>query len=424
MVCPMTLRKTLMSAAAIAFAVSGVAPKAFGQEPDWAVLTDPAHEYWTRDLRDPLSIIREDLEAGSADLDYSSEKAFVVSLLDKLDVPVTSQLLVYSTTSLQLRLISPRNPRAVFFNEDVYVGWVLGGQLEFVSMDPDVGGVFYISDIPRQPGQVMKLEREDRCMNCHHDEDTQYAPGVVVKSVLPGPTGGTISTYRPGEVGHHVAFSDRFGGWHVTGEHAIEKHWGNVTGRLNGDDITTSPLEFGRNFDLSRYPVETSDILPHLIFEHQAGFVNRCAAAAYKARFLLNEGGGRFRPSDLETVREEVDALVGYLLFADEAEFPAGGVTGDSAYKEDFLARAKTDAQGRSLRDLDLETHMFKHRCSYMIYSSVFQGMHPGFKRLIYQEIGKALDGSKPGFSHIPSTEKTAIRQILRATLPDLPDNW
>ncbi|MFT5466987.1 MAG: hypothetical protein ACI8UO_002089 [Verrucomicrobiales bacterium] len=417
----MTLRKiSLFSLVVIALASS-----CWAQEPDWAVLTDPAHEYWTRPLNDPLTLMKDELEAGSDELDYSSEKAFVVSLLKKLDVPVSSQLLVYSTTSLQLRLISPRNPRAVYFNEEIYVGWVLGGQLEFVSMDPDLGGIFYISDIiPRSGARKMQLDRADRCMNCHHDEDTRHVPGVVVKSVLPGQRGGTISTYRPGEVGHEIPFTERFGGWHVTGEHDIQKHWGNVMGQLSGDDISTTPLEFGANFDISRYPIPSSDILPHLIFEHQSGFVNRCAAASYKARFFLHEGGGKFKPGDLEKVREEVDELVRYILFADEAEFPEGGVTGDSVFREDFLAKKKEDRQGRSLREFDLETHMFKHRCSYMIYTSVFQGLHPGFKRLIYTELGKALDGSKPGFGHIPSNEKTAIREILRATLTDLPEGW
>lgn len=394
------------------------------QEPDWAVLTDPAHEYWTKPLNDPLSNLKASLEAGQIDLDKTSEKAFVVSLLKKLDVPVSSQMLLFSTTSLQLRLISPRNPRALYFNEEIYVGWVPGGALEFVSMDPDLGGIFYITDIPRGPSQNMKLDRANKCMNCHHDDDTRYVPGVVIKSVLPGPTGGTISTFRPAQVGHQIPFEERFGGWHVTGSEGLENTWANMEGSLNGDDITKVPLEFGRNFNLDTYPIPTSDILPHLIHEHQAGFVNRCAAAAYKSRFYLYEGGGRFKPGDLEKIRGEVDELVRYLLFADEAEFSAGPIVGDPQFKEDFLAKAKLDPKGRSLREFDLESRMFKHRCSYMIYTSVFQGMQPGFKRLIYNEIGKALDGSIQGYGHLSGPERVVIREILRSTLTDLPEGW
>lgn len=392
----------------------------WAQEPDWAVLTDPAQAYWTRPLNDPLTKLKNELERGSDDLDYSSEKAFVVSLLEKLDVPVSSQLLVFSTTSLQLRLISPRNPRAIFFNDEIYVGWVPGGQLEFVSIDPDLGGIFYISDIPNRGDRKMRLDRADRCMNCHHDEDTRYAPGIVIKSVLPGPTGGTIRAFRKGEVGHEIPFSGRFGGWHVTGEHGIEEHRGNLLGSLDGEEISTTPLEFGERFDVSGYPVPSSDILPHLIFEHQSGFVNRCVAAAYQARYFLELGKGKFRQEDLDAIREVADELVRYLLFADEAAFPPGGVVGDSGFKEDFLARGKLDAKGRSLREFNLKTRIFEHRCSYMICSSAFHGLPAEFKTLVYAEIGKSLDK----FEHPAAAERAAIREILRETLNDLPEGW
>ena len=69
------------------------------------------HNYWERPLTDRFTQIKTALESGKLPLDRTSEKAFVVSLLKTLNIPPASQTLVYSTTSLQLRRISPRNPR-------------------------------------------------------------------------------------------------------------------------------------------------------------------------------------------------------------------------------------------------------------------------------------------------------------------------
>lgn len=131
------------------------------------------------------------MESGELKLDRSGEKAFLLSLLRQLEVPVSSQMLVFSTTSLQLRFISPENPRALYFNEDIYVGYIPGGRLEIVSIDPELGGIFYIFDIPRGDAPA-KVERSQRCMNCHAGEDTGFVPGLVVKSVAPGLTGAAL----------------------------------------------------------------------------------------------------------------------------------------------------------------------------------------------------------------------------------------
>ena len=106
------------------------------------------HNYWEHPPRDRFTQLKAALEGGRIPLDRASEKAFVTSLLKALDISPATQTLVFSTTSLQLRRISPRNPRALYFNEDIYVGWVPGGQLEIVSIDPRLGGIFYIFDIP------------------------------------------------------------------------------------------------------------------------------------------------------------------------------------------------------------------------------------------------------------------------------------
>ena len=198
-------------------------------------------------------------------------------------IPVSSQMLVFSTTSLQLRFISPANPRAIYFSDDVYVGYIPGGRLEVVALDPELGGIFYIFDIPREKGAI-RFERSERCMNCHVSDDTGHVPGLVIKSVVPGPGGGSLDAFRGGQSGHGIPFSERFGGWHVTGQHGITNHWGNLTGRMTGGQITTLSNLPGSRFRFEKYPVATSDILPQLLHEHQAGFVNRLLEASYRAR--------------------------------------------------------------------------------------------------------------------------------------------
>ena len=147
-------------------------------EPDYHELDLPPHEYHTRQPRDRFSRMKAELEAGRIPVDGSSEKAFVISLLRVLEIPVTSQMLVFSTTSLQLRLITPANPRALYFNEESYLGWVPGGRIEVLSLDPELGAVFYIFDPPRD-GRPVRVERSERCMNCHAGDDTGRVPGIV-----------------------------------------------------------------------------------------------------------------------------------------------------------------------------------------------------------------------------------------------------
>ena len=188
-------------------------------------LAAPPHDYWTRPLTDRFTRFKTELEAGRVTLEGASEKEFLVSLLRALDVPLSSQMLVFSTTSLQLRLISPSNPRALFFNEDVYIGYIPGGRIEVVSLDPSAGGIFYILDIPRR-GEPVRIERSTRCMNCHAGEQTGDLPGLVAKSVVPGLSGGSLVSFRQEQTGHAIPFSERFGGWYVTGRHAIAEHLG------------------------------------------------------------------------------------------------------------------------------------------------------------------------------------------------------
>lgn len=384
----------------------------------------PPHDYWNKPLKDRFTRLKQDLETGRLPLDRSSEKAFLQSLLKALHVPASSQMLLFSTTSLQLGLINPGNPRAIYFSEDIYLGYIPGGKIEVISLDPELGGIFYIFNVPRDQ-QPIKVERATRCMNCHADEETRQVPGLVVKSVVPGPGGGSLTAYRIAQNGHQIPFSERFGGWYVTGQNGFTNHWGNVTGRLSPQGLATFPVEPGKSFNYDKYLIASSDILPQLLHEHQAGFVNRVLEANYRARTGLFLGNGKLSEDAVKELDAQANEVVRYMLFADEAALPAGGIAGEADFKKDFGNQARK-AGGISLRDFDLNSRLFKYRCSYMIYSPVFQGLVPEMKQRIYQRLEKALSpgaGDKD-YAYLPDAEKQAIRQILKQTVSDLSRSW
>lgn len=388
-------------------------------------IDDPPHNYRQRTPQDAFTRMQEDFISGKIPLDRSGEKPFVLSLLRALEIPASSQMLVFSTTSLQLSLISPANPRALYFNEDLYLAYVPGGRLEIVSMDPELGGIFYIFDIPKGD-RPLSFERSGRCMNCHAREDTGQVPGLVLKSVIPGPGGGSLTAYRIGQSGHGIPLDQRFGGWHVTGAGDFTNHLGNLTGILAEGKLTRIPNAPAARFNFSRYLTDGSDLLPQLLLEHQTGFVNRVLVATYLTRQLDHENAEGLTSLQDAELEAQAQAIVRYVLFADEVPLPAGGVEGDATFKADFLRTRRPNAVDLSLKDFDLRTRLFRHRCSYMIYSAVFKGLPAAMKQRVYRRLGEAIkpDATTGEFAYLPVAERKAIHGILKATLTDLPAGW
>ncbi len=381
------------------------------------------HDYYLGTPTDRFTGLMAALGTPKFPLDRGSELAFLRSLLGALGIPASSQLLVFSNTSLQLSLIGPSNPRALYFSDDLYLGYVPGGRIEVASVDSQRGAVFHIFDIPRGDAPL-RIERARRCMNCHANEDAGHVPGLVIRSVAPGPDGGSLDTFRPGRSGHDVPLSERLGGWYVTGSQGHEAHWGNRMGRLAAGELSATPLVPGQRFAWDRYPVATSDFLAHLIHEHQVGFVNRMVRAQYLLRSYRHSDGGVPTPSHAAAIDAEARGIVRYLLFADEVPLPAGGIAGDPVFRREFGSNRRM-VDGESLKDLDLKTRLFRNRCSYMVHTPLFAGMGPELKRRLQAGLGEALGpGGAGGFGHIPDDEKARIRKILRGTMDDLPAGW
>jgi hypothetical protein len=378
---------------------------------------DAPHHYWTQQPSDAFTQWLSKAKTGPALFAASDEKTQLIFLLKALEIPESSQLLVYSATSFQSGLILPSNPRAIYFNEESYVGFVPSGRLEVSSVDPDLGPVFYLMR-PSAEGRVDAV-RSERCMNCHAGRTSAGVPGFVAESVIAtASSGASLDGFRREVTGHGIPLRERFGGWHVTGVHEHGEHLGNLLGAGAGGGYERVSNPPGSRFDWNHYPVKTSDLFAHLLLEHQIGFHNLVTLGLYRTRDALTAGAGRVRVEDRAALDEIAWRLVRYLLFSEEAAIPKGGVQPDPVYANAFLARRRASVSGGSLRDLDLGTRLFKYRCSYMIYTRGFLLLPPEMKRRVFQGLSIALreQGAPPEFDYLPAEEKRAIRTILRET--------
>jgi hypothetical protein len=326
------------------------------------------------------------------------------SLLDSLGVPIQSQLLVYSQTALHPRLVGPQNPRAVYFNDDVSVAWTPGAStLEVAADDPQKGSLFYLLHQDRT--RAVRLERESRCLTCHASAATLQVPTLMLRSFVTDERGRPLSGY--GNVSHATEFAKRFGGWYVTGSSGEQPHLGN---RIEAD-WGEQTLDLARECDVSTYLSPHSDLVAHLVLNHQVGGKALLTRVAYEARLG--------RHSDAE------ERLIEYLLFAGEAPLPAE-VAGTSGYADWFAKQGPFDSRGRSLREFDLQTRLCRYRLSYLIYSAVFEGLPDDVKQHVYQRLWHGLSSPDPPpqFRHLQLAERVAIIEIVRDTKDDLPPEW
>lgn len=161
--------------------------------PAWAVgaLQSPydfdhgAVRYTTAPSADPIARLQQRIQAGEVTLEYDPQQGYLPALLDELQIGRSSQSLVFSKSSLQLFLIAPRNPRAIYFNDDVYIGSVQSSPiLEIAAMDPNLGAVFYTLD---QKSPKPQFQREFlACLLCHDTPVTNEVPGLMTLSVQIG----------------------------------------------------------------------------------------------------------------------------------------------------------------------------------------------------------------------------------------------
>ncbi len=374
----------------------------------------PAIRYGTTDANTVVEALNRKLADRSASLVFDEKSGYLKSVLDLLNIPVESQVLVYTQTSQQAQHITMTNPRAIYFNDTVSVGYVRGGGLlEIVAQDAALGSVFYA--VRQERAAAPTFGREQQCLRCHLSWDTLGVPGQTILSTFPRKdendyaNGFTVDHYRPIE--------DRWGGWYVTGKRVPARHAGNLplfmpsfARATEGRPGTTPPpakVSLAGQFDLGGYPTPYSDIVALMVMEHQAHLFNLLTRATWESKVGVES-----------RVAEAADAIADYMLFVDEAPIVGGPIEGSSGFTETFIAAGKRDAKGRSLRDLDLRTRLQKYPLSYMIDSATFQALPVAVKSLVMGKINRVLAGDEagPNYAHLTPAIRQAIVEILKAT--------
>ena len=422
--------RTLVFGACSLLVAAGIA-RVLGDmdEHRWVPVDDPAIEYGDLPVDDPVARLSKQMESGQVKLDYvPGALGYLPSLLKNLHVNVDSQLLVFSKTSFQNPKIFPWAPRALFFNDNVMVGSVQGGDvLELAALDPKQGVTFYTLDMKKTAKPA--FDRRSDCLQCHQGTTTLGIPGIMVTSVYPSGDGTPAFRGAAMATDHRSPFGDRWGGWYVTGMLGSERHMGNAVAHdsahpRNLDTAGTQNLmTLGRKFDSSNYLAKTSDIVALMTLEHQTRMTNLMIRSAWDAR--VSTFKGKLDDEGSARIDGDVDALIRYMLFADETRIydPIQGV---SSFTTTFPERGPRDKQGRSLRDFDLHTRMFKYPLSYMIYSETFDAMPDVVRERVYQRLHDVLTGketSKP-FDRLSDGDRRAILEILLDTKLNLPAYW
>ena len=396
--------------------------------------------YTTAVATDPVAKLNQKIAAGDATLEHNERDGYLTSLLTHLDIPVASQTLVFSKTSMQKQHISPANPRAIFFNDETYIAWVPGAELiEIASTDPMLGTNFYTIEQHGRPMPARISRRTTRCLFCHASSDTGRIPGLMMQSNYTSDDGYRVfpsRSIRPKATG---TLRSRWGGWYVTGTHGKQQHLGNLTidsteNIKAGDQSPNGNVtDLSKWFDTSKYPSPHSDLVALLVLQHQVTTHNLLTATNHTAKRLIHdasvENKANDRPDGFLTDERKVlldrlaEKLVDGLLMIGGVEFNEP-VSGSSDFADGFSKRGPVDSEGRSLRQLDLKRALFRFPCSYLIYSDSFDALpSPVLERAsVRLEAVLNSQDNREKYKHVSAADRQAIREVLAETKPELFD--
>jgi hypothetical protein len=404
-------------------------PSAFAQAP---YENEPIN-YSHGPVNDPVARLARQVENGDVTLNYDSTFGYLPSLLERLGVPIASQALVFSKTSLQIQRISPSAPRAVYFNDDVYVGFVRGGHvLEISAADEKQGAVFYT--LPQEYSPRPQLAREtDKCLSCHSTNRTRDVPGHLMRSVAVDANGFPVAKWGSFNTTQNSPLGERWGGWYVTGSHGGRTHMGNsVVTAADPRAPIHNAGDMGDTIDTSSYLAPTSDVVSLMVLAHQAHMHNLITRAGYEARMAaaydqsvqLGGEAGRETETSRRRLDRAADELVRYMLFLDEAEIE-NPIIGSSPFAADFPKNGPQDRRGRSLRDLDLNRRLLKYPCSYLIYGRAFEGLPETIKSRVYRKLWEILTAQNRDIDYaMTARDRQNVLEILCDTKHDLPSYW
>jgi hypothetical protein len=397
------------------------------ERPLGEALAHPAIEYFSRPTTDAVAELARRVDSGETRLTFDEGSGYLRTALDALHVPVDSQMLVMSKTGVQGLYTDPGNPRAIYFNDAVTVGYIRGAPLlEFAVQDPQQGVLFYT--IEQKPQTRPVVDRPRACLRCHQVYTTLHVPGMLARSTFVAPDGLPLGQFGSYDADDRTPFRRRWGGWYVTGTHGAMRHMGNALVASRDDpessisDRTLNQMSLADRFDARTYPSAGSDIAALMVFQHQAHMMNLLTRVGWEARIAAADR--RLDPTT-GAARDAVVELVDYLLFVDEQPL-AATVKGTTRFAERFAAQGPFDRHGRSLRQLDLEHRLLRYPCSYMIYSPAFRALPAEVRQAIYTRMRELLSGGDPNprYARMVETDRHDVIEILRETVADLPAAW
>jgi hypothetical protein len=423
-------RLSLCSAALLTAAGMAVAHGALRESSDRQARPQTVDE-----MAGPVEVLQKKLAQGKAKLEFEPAHGYLASLLKLLQVPVSSQTLVFSKTSFQRPLISPQTPRALYFNDDVYLGWVPKGDvIEVSEASPRQGAVFYaLSQLEHTPPT---FARRAECMQCHDGLKTMGGPGHLMGSTLTALDGQPLFQVERYLGGHRSPLSVRWGGWYVTGTHAGDVHLGNafLADKTHPEEMDLAAganlTDLRARIDTSPYLSPHSDIVALLVLEHQVRMHNLIARANREVREVIGEqaaartGTNRTAGLVAESTRQCIgrvsEALLEYMLFRDEAALN-GPVKGTSTFAQEFQQRGPFDSKGRSLRQLDLNQRLLRFPCSYLIYSEAFDSLPQEARSYLWKRLRDILSGQDQSatYAGMKRADRESVLAILVETKPE-----
>jgi hypothetical protein len=383
----------------------------------------PPISYSDTVAKNSLTQLAADLASGAGEIKGTSGLDRLKYVLHELHVPEESQILVFSKTSHQNRLIDPKNPRSLYFSENAYIGYVPGGDIEVIVQDPQLGPVYYL--IEGSPPEKLKIERDlTTCISCHATSNTENVPGMLIRSVYPDGDGHPLLAMGTRLVDHETPIAERWGGYYVTGQSSLP-HLGN---QVFLENITPLPkpshqADLASVFDVSKYLRPTSDIVALLVLEHQCKMHNLLNSAAmnYRRALYLNQilnPDSKPDSGSAGLVAESMaEKIVDCLFFKGEAN-SGEDLEGNAEFQTAFQARFPKTKDGRSLADFKLYQRVFKYRCSYMIYSEAFNHLPSPVKQSVLKKMRSALGGADADYAWLRVSESQKVEAILAETLP------
>ena len=375
---------------------------------------------------DPVAALDRRLATGAAELRFAPKWGYLTSVLEELEVPLSSQVLVFSKTSAQFQWITPRNPRAIYFNDQTYVGWVPNAPVLEISTATAGGEVAFYTLRQRPVAKPRFVADNGSCLQCHESFRTLGVPGHLTRSVFPAADGLPHFGHGTLNVDHSTPIANRWGGWFVTGRVGA-RHRGNAVGPEDRFDafvagsLARAPAGF---FNPERYPTPFSDVVAHLVLAHQTRVHNSIARAGHEARAALayqeqmERIFGESSESLVASVRRRIEGpseqLVRDLLLVGEARLD-GPVSGLSGFAEEFQARGVRDSRGRSLRELDLGSRLFRYPCSFLIRSAEYASLPERVRDYVESRLVEILAGTdnSGAFEHLGVADRSAIRELL-----------